>query len=98
MKVKSLSRSRLLATPWTAAYQVPLSMVFPGKSTRVGSHCLLRGIQQVHLKLSGRKVVTIYQVSSKSLYYILYNVLILTTTLSLRLKVIGYLLGKDINN
>ena len=28
MKVKSLSRIRLLATPWTAAYQAPLSMGF----------------------------------------------------------------------
>ena len=28
MKVKSLSRVRLLATPWTAAYQVPPSMGF----------------------------------------------------------------------
>ena len=28
MKVKSLSRVQLLATPWTAAYQVPLSMGF----------------------------------------------------------------------
>ena len=28
MKVKSLSRVRLLATPWTAAYQAPLSMGF----------------------------------------------------------------------
>ena len=28
-KVKSLSRVRLLATPWTAAYQAPLSMGFP---------------------------------------------------------------------
>ena len=27
-KVKSLSRARLLATPWTAAYQAPLSMGF----------------------------------------------------------------------
>ena len=26
MKVKSLSRVRLLATPWTAAYQAPPSM------------------------------------------------------------------------
>ena len=26
MKVKSLSRVQLLATPWTAAYQAPLSM------------------------------------------------------------------------
>ena len=41
VKVKSLSCSRLLATPWTAAYQAPLSMDFPGKSTGVGCHCLL---------------------------------------------------------
>ena len=42
VKVKSLSRLWLLATPWTAAYQAPLSMDFPGKSTGVGCHCLLR--------------------------------------------------------
>ena len=29
MKVKLLSRVRLLATPWTAAYQAPLPMGFP---------------------------------------------------------------------
>ena len=28
MKVKSLSRVRLFVTPWTAAYQAPLSMGF----------------------------------------------------------------------
>ena len=28
LKVKLLSRVRLLATPWTAAYQAPLSMGF----------------------------------------------------------------------
>ena len=28
VKVKSLSRVRLLATPWSAAYQAPLSMGF----------------------------------------------------------------------
>ena len=39
VKVKSLSRVWLLATPWTAAYQAPLSRPwdFPGKSTGVGS-------------------------------------------------------------
>ena len=42
VKVKSLSRAWLLATPWPAAYQAPLSMDFPGKSTGVGCHCLLR--------------------------------------------------------
>ena len=42
MKVKSLSRVLLLATPWTAAYQAPLSMEsdFPGKSTGVGKRIL----------------------------------------------------------
>ena len=32
VKVKSFSRVRLLATPWTAAYQAPPSIDFPGKS------------------------------------------------------------------
>ena len=41
VKVKSLSHVRLLATPWTAAHQTPLSMDFPGKNTGVGCHCLL---------------------------------------------------------
>ena len=38
LKVKLLSRVRLLATPWTAAYQAPPST---GNSTGVGCHCLL---------------------------------------------------------
>ena len=42
VKLKSLSHVRLLATPWTAAYQAPPSMGFSGKSTGVGCHCLLR--------------------------------------------------------
>ena len=41
-EVKSLNSVGLLATPWTAAYQAPPSMDFPGKSTGVGCHCLLR--------------------------------------------------------
>ena len=41
VEVKSLSRVRLFVTPWTAAYEVPPSMDFPGKSTGVGCHCLL---------------------------------------------------------
>ena len=43
-KVKSLSHVRLLATPWTVAYQAPPSMDSPGKSTGVGCHFLLQGI------------------------------------------------------
>ena len=34
----------VLATPWTVALQVALSMGFPGKSTGVGCHFLLQGI------------------------------------------------------
>ena len=43
VKVKSLSRVRLLATPWTAAHQAPPSMGFSRQSTGVGCHCLLWG-------------------------------------------------------
>ena len=42
MKVKLLSRVRLLATPWTAAYQAPLSMGFSRQEYWSGCHCLLR--------------------------------------------------------
>ena len=42
--VKSLSHVRLLATPWTAAHQAPLSVGFPSKDTGVGCHFLLQGI------------------------------------------------------
>ena len=38
VKVKSLSHIRLLTTPWTAAYQAPLSMGF---SRQKYCHCLL---------------------------------------------------------
>ena len=44
VQVKSLSRVRLLATPWTAAYQAPPSIAFARQeSTGVGCHCLLQG-------------------------------------------------------
>ena len=41
VKVKLLSRVRLLAIPWTIAYQAPPSWDPPGKSTGVGCHCPL---------------------------------------------------------
>ena len=50
VKVKSLSCAQLLETPWTAAYQAPPSMGFPGKSTGVGRHCLLRHASWAHAK------------------------------------------------
>ena len=37
VKVKSLSRVRLLATAWTAAYQAPRPWDFPGKSIGMGA-------------------------------------------------------------
>ena len=44
VKVKSLSRVRLFATPWTVAYYVLSPWDFPGKITGVGCHFLLQGI------------------------------------------------------
>ena len=43
-KVKSLSCVRLFATPWTIAYQAPLSMGFSRQEYRSGCHFLLQGI------------------------------------------------------
>ena len=48
VKGKLVSHARPLATPWTAAYQAPLSMDFPGKNTGVGYHCLLRIPSRIH--------------------------------------------------
>ena len=45
VKVKSLSCVRLFATPWTAAHQALHPWDFPGKSTGVGCHCLLRNLK-----------------------------------------------------
>ena len=42
VKVKSFSRVRLLATPWTAAYQAPPSMGIFRQKYWSGCHCLLR--------------------------------------------------------
>ena len=42
VKVKSLSCVRLLATPWTVAYQAPPSMGFSRQEYWSGCHCLLQ--------------------------------------------------------
>ena len=42
VKVKSLSRVWLFATPWTAAYRLLRPWEFPGKSTGVWCLCLLQ--------------------------------------------------------
>ena len=44
VKVKSLSRVRLFATPWTVACQAPLLWDSPGKKSGMGCHFLLQGI------------------------------------------------------
>ena len=48
--MKSLSRVCLFVTPWTAAYQAPLSMGFSRKSTGVGCHRLLRNVLLLAIK------------------------------------------------
>ena len=58
-KVKLLSRIRLFATPWTAAYQAPPSMGFPGKSTGVGCHCLLHSNVDITINKFYMTVITI---------------------------------------
>ena len=42
VKVKSLSRVQLFATPWTVIYQALHPWDFPGKNTGVGCHYLLQ--------------------------------------------------------
>ena len=44
VKVKLLCRVQLFVTPWTVAYQAPLSMESPGKNTGVGCYFFLQGI------------------------------------------------------
>ena len=51
----SLSSVWLFATPWTVAYQAPLSMDSPGKNTGVGCHFLL---QCMKVKSQSRSVVS----------------------------------------
>ena len=65
VKMKSLSRVRLLATPWTVAYQAPPSMGFPSKSTRVACHCLLRDIYiYIYIYMCVCVCVCVYQIRS----------------------------------
>ena len=52
VKVKSLSRVRLLGTPWTTAYQAPLSMRFARQEYWSGLPCLLHGQKLLLLLLS----------------------------------------------
>ena len=64
VKVKSLSCVWLFATPWTATYQVPPSMDFPGKSTGVGCHCLFHIIYYRNTNSHKRLLQTIIQLQT----------------------------------
>ena len=64
VKVKLLSRVRLLATPWSAAHQAPLSMGF---SHGVGCHCLLPKYLLIHNKI--RKNIIWYCSKSKKAFW-----------------------------
>ena len=50
MKVKSLSCVRLLATPWTAAYQAPASMGFSRQEYWSGVPLPSPELVEVHIK------------------------------------------------
>ena len=61
MKVKSLSRVRLLATAQTAAYQLRRPWDFPGRSTGVGCHChIMQNARldeaQAGVKIAGKNI------------------------------------------
>ena len=52
LKVKPLSCARLLATPWTAAYQAPPSVGFSRQEYWSGCHCFLRTQHYSYLKMT----------------------------------------------
>jgi len=60
VKVKLPSRVWLLATPWTAACQAPPPWDFPGKSTGVGCHRLLR----IYFLVGGKLLYNVVLVSA----------------------------------
>ena len=57
VKVKSLSRVRLLATPWTAAYQAPPSMGLSRQEYWSGHHCLLQKFPIHFIKKNKMKIL-----------------------------------------
>ena len=57
MKVKSLSRVRLLATPWTAAYQAPSSMGFARQEYWSGVPLPSPGLRLHIFKVKGWKKI-----------------------------------------
>ena len=60
VKVKSLSRVQLSATPWTAADQALRPWEFPGKSTGVGCHCLFQKSLSIKLNWSPAQTLKLF--------------------------------------
>ena len=91
VKVKSLSRVRLLATPWTAAYQAPPSMGFSRQEcwSGVPSYSLSNAVLTMHTANSLTDVtgatitVTVYSVYFWAVFAIKY---FLSVLISLSLK------------
>ena len=73
VKVKSLSRVRLFATPWTAAYQAPPSMGFSSQEywMPLGCHCLL--LLCLHLLSNEKKKKLLPRPGSRSFHFYFSN-------------------------
>ena len=70
VKVKSLSCVRLFVTPWTAAYQAPLSMGFFRQESGVGCHCLFQGLVWVTSKNMAELICYFqYQIISTTAFF-----------------------------
>ena len=59
VKVKLFSCVRLLATPWTVAYQALHRWDFPGNSTGMGCHCRMTNIHLKNTKVGKGSKVTL---------------------------------------
>ena len=81
VKVKSLSCVRLLATPWTAAYQAPPSVGFSRQECWRGCHRLLRVLCIRHF------LSPLSTLIHCSLYMYVYTSLVASSFLSLILKI-----------
>ena len=65
VKVKSLSRVQLLVTTWTQPTRLLRPWDFPGKSTVVGCHCLLRSCFEKYHPFSLRRRILVLLLFSK---------------------------------